>query len=377
VVGEAKQWLAAHQGEDAFLYLHLMDPHEPYRSHTDSELSAPEIGPLALRRRDATSEERELLRRLYAEEVAHVDQVLAPFLAVLPSDAIVVLTSDHGEGLGEHGAWGHGLNLFQEALEVPLLIRGPGVVAGEVAEPVQLLDLTPTVLDLMAVAPAQGMVGQSLLAESLPRPVVSTTFGGGPLRWAWRAADDKVVLRMAPQPGVGVEARSVLREARALPADAFHFDLAADPREETPGPIPPELLPAVGGAFARSAGRLVPGLQFLVWARPGPVEETIAFSHAVDAVQAWSGQPITVGRTNGDLVLRCADGHPLCAVSLRADAIPEWVELTGRRLAADRLIAPNGDLEAGTHLWLNEPRSLIVGGYEETMERLRALGYIE
>jgi hypothetical protein len=186
VVTEGRRWLAAHQGEDAFLYLHLMDPHHPYRSWDDPSLISPAIKPLAARQREATTEEQSLLRRLYAGEVEHVDRVLTPFLAELPTWAIVAFTSDHGEALGEHGAWGHGLNLYQEALRVPLLIRGPGVPAGDVGEPTQLLNLAPTLLDLVGVAPPAEMVGSALWDDVPAVPTVSTTFGGGPLRWSWR-----------------------------------------------------------------------------------------------------------------------------------------------------------------------------------------------
>ena len=73
-----------------------------------------------------------------------MDRALAPFIDELPTPVVVAFTSDHGEALGEHGAWGHGLNLYQEAVQVPLMIRGPGVPAREVREPAQLLSLAPT-----------------------------------------------------------------------------------------------------------------------------------------------------------------------------------------------------------------------------------------
>jgi len=246
VVEEARRWLLAHRGEDAFLYLHLMDPHQPYRSHSDPGVAAPDLEPLAMRRREATAEEAALLRRLYADEVRHVDEVLTPFLDALADDTVVVLTSDHGEALGEHGAWGHGLNLYQEGVLVPLLVRGPGVPPGDVDTPVQLLDLGPTVLELMGVAGADGMVGRSLLAGGSPAPLVSTTFGGGPLRWAWRRDMDKVVLRMAAQPDLGWEVQSAMLEGVPLPSGGFHFDLAADPREQAPMVVPERLLPPRG-----------------------------------------------------------------------------------------------------------------------------------
>jgi arylsulfatase A-like enzyme len=376
-VGEARRWLEAHRGEDTFLYLHLMEPHEPYRSHSDLSVSAPDLGPLARRQRTAGAEEELLLRRLYAEEVTYVDRVLAPFLADLPDNAVVVFTSDHGEALGEHDAWGHGLNLYQEALEVPLMMTGPGVLPGEVEEPVQLLDLGPTVLELMGIGSAEGMVGRSLFAGGSARPLVSTTFGGGPLRWAWREERDKVVLRMAAQPGLGATARSAMREGRPLPAGGFHFDLATDPDETMPQAVPNGLLPVVGRTFVDTAGRLVPGLQLLVFGERGSVENAVEVAGEAEVVQAWGGGPITVRRDGDRLALECEEAYPLCAAAIGVNPPPTWIDVAGARLDPRQLAVPAGDLEPGLHVWWNEHRAVVVGGYEETMDRLRALGYIE
>ena len=377
VVGEAGSWLKAHRGEDAFLYLHLMDPHQPYRSHDDPTVVAPDLAPLAMRQRNATAEEQALLRRLYAGEVEHVDRVLAPFLAVLPAGAVVAFTSDHGEALGEHGAWGHGLNLYQEALRVPLLIRGPGVPVRDIWEPTQLVNLAPTLLDLVGVDSSAEMVGRPLRDGVAATPVVSTTFGGGPLRWAWRDGRHKVVLRMAAQPGLGVRSGSAMLEGRPLPAGGFHFDLSADPGETEPGTVPPELLPAVGRAFLSSAGRLVPGMQVVVWGRQGPVDAVLRVRGSLDVVQAWSVGPMEVERSDDHVSIHCSDGYPVCAAAFRVIPPPEWIEAAAERHPREQLTPPASGLEPGVHVWWNPERSLVVGGQHETLERLRALGYIE
>lgn len=389
VVSEARRWLAAHRGEDAFLYLHLMDPHQPYRSHSDPAVTAPDLGELAMRRRSASEEERALLQRLYAEEVRHVDEVLGPFLDELPASAVVVLTSDHGEALGEHGAWGHGLNLFQEALHVPLAIRGPGVAAGEVNEPAQLLDLGPTVLALMGVEPTREMAGGSLLDGGSAPPIVSSTFGGGPMRWSWQRGREKVVLRMAPQEELEARARSAMQEGHPLPSGGFYFDLEADPGEDDPRPVPDDVLEPCGMAFARSAGRMAPGLQVMVWGRRGSETMAAEVEGAVEVIQAWSVAPMTVVRRADRLEISCTQSFPVCAVAAAVEPVPGWVRPVGSAetwvrgeggsvLALDRLEAPEGNaLAPGGYLWWNQARILVVGGYEETLERLRALGYIE
>lgn len=387
VVHEAERWLDAHRGEDAFLYLHLMDPHQPYRSHSDPPRVIPELEPLAMRRRSATADEASALRRSYADEVRHVDKLLAPLIAELPSTAVVVITSDHGEALGEHQTWGHGLNLYQEALLVPLIIRGPDIPAGEVNDPVQLMDLGPTVLELMGADPAGGMVGHSLLDDGSQSPIVSTTFGGGPLRWAWRVGTHKLTLRMAPQPGLGTRAHSAMREGSPLPTGGFYFDLETDPGESAAGPIPPHILDQAGEAFAHTAGRMVPGIQVVVWGTHGAAERSIQIPGQVDVIQAWSAAAMSVRRVGDALLLGCDDAFPLCTVAVRVEPMPDsvrslndreaWTTLPTEQWVPLRTLTPPSSMHAGAYLWWNPDRPQVVGGHEETLERLRVLGYIE
>ena len=386
VVGEGRRWLAEHEGEDAFLYLHLMDPHAPYRSHADPEVAPPDLNPLIDRSREATPGEAALLAELYAGEVRHVDELLAPFLNELPDSAVVVLTADHGEGLGEHGAWGHGLNLYREALRVPLLLRAPSLTPGAVEAPVQLMDVGPTVLGLAGVSVDEHTAGRSLLRGGSPSPLVSVTFGSGPLRWAWRQGSDKVVLRTAPQAGLGAESRTRFGEQRPLPSGIFHFDLVRDPAENEPKPLPHELSAEAGAVFAGTAGRLVPGLQLMLWDGAGPAEAALELDAEPEVIQAWSTSRVTVSRIGDRFELRCAEAA-LCAVSLAAASVGETVSVAGASPAwrgvepgavvDPRTYPPPTELDGGFRLWWNPPRTIIVGGYDETIERLRALGYVD
>jgi arylsulfatase A-like enzyme len=387
VVLRARAWLDDHRGEDAFLYLHLMDPHEPYRDHTGEGRRGPELQPLARGERPVTDAERDLLRELYAGEVRHVDRLLAEFLGELPEHAVVVFTSDHGEGLGEHGAWAHGLELHQETLSVPLMVAGPTVGSGERLEPVQLLDLGPTILDLAGVAADPSMVGRSLLAGGSGEPIVSATFGAGPLRWAWRSGDTKVVLRMAHQPGVGVQSRTMLIETDPPPAGGVAIDLAADPAEDSPAPVPSELAPEVGSVFAHTAGRMIPGMQLLLWGGDGFTTQTLSVDDGIEVVQAWSSGGVAVSHDRGVLTVTCADASLLCAVAAAAESVPatvvpmgerhEWANVESSLPIDPREVGPPDRVGRGWHLWWNPDRPLVVGGFDETVERLKALGYIE
>lgn len=151
----ALDWIDKVKGKPFFLMLHLYEPHTPYEP--------PE--PFASRYRG----------RPYDGEVAAADAVVGRFLAALKErelydESVVVLLSDHGEGLGDHGEQEHGIFLYREALQVPLLLKLPGGRrSGEsVAAPVALVDVAPTLLQLVGVEAPPQLDGTSLLAALDP-----------------------------------------------------------------------------------------------------------------------------------------------------------------------------------------------------------------
>ena len=149
-VEAARRWLAAQAGAKTFLWVHLYEPHFPY---------AP---PEPFRSRFASD--------LYHGEVSFADSLLQPLLESLmdkgrDSRTLVVLTGDHGEGLGEHGEATHGIFAYETTLRVPLIIHAPGLVRPRVvAERVRHIDILPTVLDALGLEAPQGLPGRSLLA---------------------------------------------------------------------------------------------------------------------------------------------------------------------------------------------------------------------
>jgi choline-sulfatase len=133
-----------------FLFLHLYEPHSPY--------APPE--PFATRYKASP----------YDGAIAAADAVVGDLVAELKrlgayDRAVVLLLSDHGEGLGEHGEREHGLLLYRTTLQVPLLLKLPGgrLGGGSVASPAQLVDVYPTLLSLVGIAPPAGLPGRSLL----------------------------------------------------------------------------------------------------------------------------------------------------------------------------------------------------------------------
>lgn len=157
VVRRALDWLTT-QRSRWLAWVHVFDPHAPYRPPS----------PFAAQYASAP----------YAGEVAFVDAALGPLLDRLRSAAerptLVVVTGDHGEGLGDHGEITHGVFAYEATLRVPLIVaqvggsqraesaRGQGLVS---AMPVQHVDVVPTVLTALTLnAPAPGP-GRSVLEE--------------------------------------------------------------------------------------------------------------------------------------------------------------------------------------------------------------------
>ena len=150
----AEPWLRRVAGEPFFLFLHLFEPHLPHEP--------PE--PFASRYASP-----------YDGEVAVADEVVGDLIALLRElgvyeQAAILLVSDHGEGLGDHGEQEHGIFLYREAIQVPLLVKLPGNArAGErVAEAVGLVDLHPTILALAGIEPAATGAAVSLLRAGAP-----------------------------------------------------------------------------------------------------------------------------------------------------------------------------------------------------------------
>jgi arylsulfatase A-like enzyme/tetratricopeptide (TPR) repeat protein len=214
----AEDWVGAHADRPFFFFLHLYEPHTPY--------APPE--PFASTYR----------QRPYDGEIATADAIVGKFLAFLKAKglydgAVVILMSDHGEGLGDHGEQEHGLLLYRESLHVPLLVKLPGRRrAGEsIARPVGLVDVFPTVLELVGLEAPPGIAGAPLLApaagaQGKPREIYSETlFPRYHFGWSDLAAltDDRYSYIHGPR--------------------AELFDIVADPGEKR------DLSPGLPAAF--------------------------------------------------------------------------------------------------------------------------------
>jgi len=148
VVNETLKWLKSKPKEPVFVWVHLYDPHAPY--------SPPE--PYA----------REYLSRPYDGEIAFADAQVGRLIVFLRQqglfeNTLLVLASDHGESLGEHGETTHGFFIYNSTLHVPLIFRKPGIAPHVLRNEVSLVDVMPTILEALGIPIPSNVQGRSLM----------------------------------------------------------------------------------------------------------------------------------------------------------------------------------------------------------------------
>jgi arylsulfatase A-like enzyme/Tfp pilus assembly protein PilF len=158
VVNEALKWLKSNPKRPLFMWVHLYDAHTPY--------APPE--PFASRYHTHP----------YDGEIAFVDAQLGRFFASLKQqglyeNSLIVLVSDHGESLGEHGEKTHGFFIYNSTLHVAMIFKIPGVAPRVVEDGASLVDVLPTVLQALKIPIPSSVQGRSLLSLALGRPTGS------------------------------------------------------------------------------------------------------------------------------------------------------------------------------------------------------------
>ncbi|MCK4944198.1 MAG: sulfatase-like hydrolase/transferase, partial [Candidatus Aminicenantes bacterium] len=145
----AKKWLLINKKKKFFTWIHLYDPHTPY---------------------DPPSPFKERYRRRpYRGEVEYMDQQLGIFFEFLKKEgfydkSLIILLSDHGESLGQHGENTHGFFIYEPTARVPLIIRAPFKFSNKkIKNIVELIDVAPTILEALEVPVQSSCQGQSLI----------------------------------------------------------------------------------------------------------------------------------------------------------------------------------------------------------------------
>lgn len=208
VLDRALAWIDSQQDRRFFAFIHLYDPHSPYE--------APD---------EFTQRYRSQQFGLYDSEIAYVDSLIGKLIDRLGarlSSTAIVFTSDHGEGLGDHGEGAHGFFVYDETVRVPLIVAAPGVRAGSVVrDVVRTVDIMPTLVELAGGKPPAGIDGQSLgslLAGKTANPRLAyseSLYAQLHYRWAAlravRSSNEKFIRTTKPE----------------------LYDLSSDPRETT------------------------------------------------------------------------------------------------------------------------------------------------
>jgi choline-sulfatase len=219
VIDEATSWLAHHDGEPFFAWIHLYDTHRPY---------------------DLPAEYKDRYVDPYLAAIAYEDAQIGRIVSYLDTrglltNTLIAVAGDHGESLGDHGEESHGIFLYQEALRVPFMLRGPGVSPQRVAAVARLVDVMPTVLHLFGVS-TPGLDGVPLVQagiraradtslEVYSESMYPQRFGWAPLR-SLRADRYKVI--EAPRTELydlvtdPAEERNVLSEHPAVAVAMLH-----------------------------------------------------------------------------------------------------------------------------------------------------------
>ena len=162
-VDHALAWLNSRPAQPVhpfFVWLHLYDAHQPY------------VPPPAEFQRQYPSDP-------YDAEIAYMDQQVGRFLDAVkkkspPQRTLIVLLSDHGESLGDHGEYEHGVFLYDSTIRIAWVMAGPGIPAGvRVEQQARTVDLLPTILDLLGGKASPAVQGTTLAPAFSGKPVTT------------------------------------------------------------------------------------------------------------------------------------------------------------------------------------------------------------
>jgi arylsulfatase A-like enzyme/uncharacterized membrane protein YbhN (UPF0104 family) len=161
----AFDFLDRHAASRFFLFLHYMDPHDPYFEHPYDGVG------IARAAGDPSQSEAERMHDLYVGEIAYLDANFGKLIAKLEAlglwdEAVIALVADHGEEFQEHGGFWHGLTLYDEQIRVPLMVKwrksAPAAPPDARGEPARLVDVAPTLLARAGVPVPPAMQGIDL-----------------------------------------------------------------------------------------------------------------------------------------------------------------------------------------------------------------------
>ncbi len=444
-------WLRAHVRGPFFLYAHFLDPHDPYVNPDlvsgrspyfpdyRGEISGLHMQGLHTGKIQLQDPANDLaqVNALYDNEVHYTDRFAGALLESLPPEVLrntlVVLTSDHGEELYDHGGWKHGFTLYEDQIHVPLFLRWDGhLQAGRrLRGTVRLLDLAPTLLAAAGGTPPEGWEGIDLLpALTGRRPLPRLTAFAqhmmiGPLRAAAVRDRTKLILfnRRTPfAPADGLQEHLWSLDLQRMKRIEL-YDLSRDAAEKknlmAGGPAAPaERLAGLQPALHQQLDRQIPGVRVIAQglpagarlegrlevdlraqpggAPPGPITWQSYFLGDDDKVEVagrevrftLSGEALDKGFVlqggisgmSGVAALQVTlDGRPLAPSRL---LLGRGIPYSGGAVERSALVAEGWTKATGggLRIWIPRLRRGPIAGEginAETERRLRALGYLQ
>jgi arylsulfatase A-like enzyme len=372
-------WLEAHRRDQFFLYLHSLDLHYPYVARP----------PFDSRFVSAESEGLDRDRELYDAELAYNDGEIGKLVERLKAldlydDTAILVTADHGEEFGEHGATRHGKTLYQQVLRIPGILKLPGsrYRGRRVKALASNIDSGPTLLEVAGIEAPEEFQGLSLLGDRSERQrAVAELVAPNNVAYSMRDGRLKHIKVLVPEP------------AEML------FDLERDPAEEV------NLLPSApteGAALASDLEKFIqlgqhgthlslrgerPGAEMKVEIATG-AEIASAFRFAIATGDVMDLAPdrkrltlkFTADEKARHLVVQTAPPGADLSLLVTADGVP----LARSSLTMSQIEVPANEAERLLHepgsslrVWYLSPGGHRVELDEETLNLLRALGYVQ
>ncbi len=220
VNARVREWLGEKPPEPFFLFLHYMDPHDPY-----FEIPYNGRGVARVTNPSPPSERVDELRALYLQGIRYLDEQLAGLFETLEGagvydDSVIMFTADHGEEFYEHQGWWHGTTLYQEQLHVPLVMKVAGNQGGGTvrSDPARSIDIGPSIAGLTGVRAPSSFQGVDVLQGIVNEPLIAEEDLEGNRLFSIRDGDWKLIVANPGNPR-GLEPIEL-------------YNLADDPKEQ-------------------------------------------------------------------------------------------------------------------------------------------------
>jgi arylsulfatase A-like enzyme len=252
VTSSALQWLNKVSPGKFFLFLNYFDPHAPYSPPEEFQYSYLPKGSLYPGKQLSPEE----MNDLYDAEILYMDYSIGQLFENLKrlnlyDNTWFIITSDHGDLLGEHGMFGHGKFLFQEELHIPLIIKYPGTEMSPKKEDeyVQLVDILPMILKRLNIPCPQDIQGN--IPQDIKHPIFSevyplpgmTPYGEwralyqGNFKFIWNSKGNHLLINLENDP---TESDNLLpknqHQAKTMALSMNEY-IATLPKKRTSGPI--------------------------------------------------------------------------------------------------------------------------------------------